>query len=183
MEPKKKGMKREAILKAATDIIRSQGVEHLTLDAVAQEAGVSKGGLLYHFPNKEELIQGMVQGLTRTFISHFEKRVAEDQEEDGKWSRAYVNATYTGLEEGQDMDAALSASLFTNPKLLTELQTEYGNWQKKIENDGLDPVLSSIIRLAVDGLWFSEMFGLAAPDAELKKRIIEELNVWTKEKK
>ncbi|WP_415841676.1 TetR/AcrR family transcriptional regulator, partial [Paenibacillus macerans] len=61
MDGSKKASKRNAILQAAAKVARESGVEHLTLDAVAQEAGVSKGGLLYHFPNKEELISGMVK--------------------------------------------------------------------------------------------------------------------------
>jgi AcrR family transcriptional regulator len=33
----------------------------LTLDVVAQAAGVSKGGLLYHFPSKESLLGALAQ--------------------------------------------------------------------------------------------------------------------------
>ena len=37
--------------------IKEEGVVKLTLEAVAQRAGVSKGGLLYHYPSKEALIK------------------------------------------------------------------------------------------------------------------------------
>ncbi|MGG1618850.1 hypothetical protein ACIFQM_07675 [Paenibacillus sp. NRS-1782] len=33
----------------------------------------------------------------------------------------------------------------------------------------------SMVRLAIDGLWFAEMFGLAPPNEELRKKITEEL--------
>ena len=33
----------------------------MTLDGVAQAAGVSKGGLLYHFPSKESLLGALAQ--------------------------------------------------------------------------------------------------------------------------
>lgn len=49
--------KRTTILQVACRLVRKLGASHLTLDAVAKEAGVSKGGLLYHFPTKEALIQ------------------------------------------------------------------------------------------------------------------------------
>ncbi|HZB75928.1 MAG TPA: TetR family transcriptional regulator, partial [Solirubrobacteraceae bacterium] len=41
--------RREALLDAAIRVIRRDGAQKLTLDAVAAEAGVSKGGILYHF--------------------------------------------------------------------------------------------------------------------------------------
>ena len=52
--------KRIQLLQAAAAIVDEQGSEYLTLDAVAKKAGVSKGGLLYHFKNKFALIQGLV---------------------------------------------------------------------------------------------------------------------------
>ena len=44
---------RQAILEAAERVVTEAGAAHLTLDAVAGKAGVSKGGLLYHFPSKK----------------------------------------------------------------------------------------------------------------------------------
>lgn len=52
---------RTKILDAAAQIIREVGASRLTLDAVAQRAGISKGGLLYNFPSKDALLQGMIQ--------------------------------------------------------------------------------------------------------------------------
>ncbi|MDO8275460.1 MAG: TetR/AcrR family transcriptional regulator, partial [Serpentinimonas sp.] len=43
---------RNALLEATNTVILRDGIAHLTLEAVAKEAGVSKGGLLYHFPSK-----------------------------------------------------------------------------------------------------------------------------------
>ena len=36
------------------------------MEATAAKAGVSKGGLLYHFASKEMLAQGVIDGLLRT---------------------------------------------------------------------------------------------------------------------
>ena len=52
---------RERILEAADTIARERGVANLTLDLVAEQAAVSKGGLLYHFTTKEALLAGMVE--------------------------------------------------------------------------------------------------------------------------
>src|SRR3954471_11173426 len=54
---------RERILDAAAELVSEVGSGRLTLDAVAERAGLSKGGLLYNFPTKEALLQGMVERL------------------------------------------------------------------------------------------------------------------------
>ena len=58
---------RDAILDAAEMVVRDIGAAHMTLDAVAERAGVSKGGLIYHFPAKETLLAAMVSRLLRRF--------------------------------------------------------------------------------------------------------------------
>ncbi|MBQ0819063.1 helix-turn-helix transcriptional regulator, partial [Microvirga sp. HBU67558] len=51
---------RERILDAAAELVSEIGSGRLTLDTVAERAGLSKGGLLYNFPTKDALLQGMV---------------------------------------------------------------------------------------------------------------------------
>ena len=55
------GPARERILEAAERVVAEIGAARLTLDVVAQAAGVSKGGLLYHFPSKESLLGALAQ--------------------------------------------------------------------------------------------------------------------------
>src|SRR5262245_35811257 len=44
---------RNAILDAAEAVVARMGVAAMTFEEVAKEAGVSKGGVLYHFRSKE----------------------------------------------------------------------------------------------------------------------------------
>ena len=60
------GMKRTetslqgVLLDAAEAVVARQGIANLTLEAVAAEAGISKGGLLHHFRTKDRLIEALV---------------------------------------------------------------------------------------------------------------------------
>lgn len=56
-----RGATRERIMEAATAVAHAVGPAHLSLEAVAEQAGVSKGGLLYHFPTKASLIKAIVE--------------------------------------------------------------------------------------------------------------------------
>jgi AcrR family transcriptional regulator len=61
---------RNAILNTAQGLIETEGLNALTLERVARDAGLSKGGLLYHFSSKEQLIEACVERL----ISRLTKR-------------------------------------------------------------------------------------------------------------
>ena len=53
---------RERILEAAERVVGDVGAARMTLDGVAQAAGVSKGGLLYHFPSYSHIVQAALAG-------------------------------------------------------------------------------------------------------------------------
>src|SRR2546427_10493234 len=48
------------LLDAAEAVVVRQGISNLTLDAVAAEAGMSKGGLLDYFPTKDRLVEALL---------------------------------------------------------------------------------------------------------------------------
>lgn len=54
---------RESVLDAFEGILIDEGERSATMDATARAAGVSKGGLLYHFGSKEALEAGLLQRL------------------------------------------------------------------------------------------------------------------------
>ncbi|CAH1202760.1 HTH-type transcriptional regulator BetI [Paenibacillus plantiphilus] len=166
--------RRHAVLTAASYIVKNHGVEKLTLEAVAKEAGISKGGLLHHFPSKEALLIGMVEELTDHFVADVTARAANAAASAGKWSRAYMEATFDDINKG-GISTAFTASLYANPDLLVKLERVYSDWQKNMENDGIDPVQATIVRLAADGLWFSELFGLGKIDEDLREKVIHSL--------
>ncbi len=155
---------RQRLLVAAAQIIQAQGTESLTLEAVALVAGVSKGGLLYHFPNKAALITGMIEGLLHAFGLAIEQELMlVEGPVAGRWLRAYLRATFTPAGQQLELTAGLLAAVAADPALLEPLRARYELWQQLVVADGLDPTLATIIRLALDGLWMADLLGLAAP--------------------
>lgn len=56
---------RQQLLDVTAQVLADKGTAHLTLDLVAREAGVTKGGLLHHFPNKNALLEALCDELLR----------------------------------------------------------------------------------------------------------------------
>lgn len=173
--------RRQDLLVAAAAIVNHEGASKLTLDAVAQKAGVSKGGLLYHFPTKEELVKAMVREMGDSFIQSINHSVQSNH--GMKWSEAYAKATFEANDNENEMSSALLAAIFTNPQLLQSFQEGYEQIQENIMNSESDPVAATILRLAADGLWFAETFGLAPIESDLKKQVYDRLVALIRESK
>ena len=174
--------KKKSILIAAADIVKEEGVAKLTLEAVAKKAGLSKGGLLYHYSNKEALIKGMVQDWTYNYFNSIETLIKNNTKSKvSSWTDAYIKATLSDLNNDKRLSSALIAAMFTNPSLLEEYKKEYHILLGKLMNDDIDPIKVTIIRLAIDGFWFSEIFELSPLDEKLKNGVIHKLSRMIKE--
>ena len=174
--PKSGENSRREILNAANQIVINLGVESLTLEATARAAGLSKGGLLYHFPTKQALIEGMIRHYLQRFESDLQssaRSIPTDQR--GRLTRAYLETTFADNERTPRLNAGLLAAIATDPSLLSPVQESFADWVAVLDQDQLDPVTATIIRLAADGLWLVELFGLAPPDAEMKGRVQQAL--------
>lgn len=167
--------KKQYILESAASIINEQGADYLTLDAVAKKAGVSKGGLLYHFKSKEGLIQELVNYANNLYQEKVNKYVNSDSDESGQWLNAFIEVTREHRTENAPITSGMLAAQGSNKLLLSPLRESYQDWQNHIESDGLDEVDATIIRLAVDGLWLSEIFGISAIDEKMREQVIQRL--------
>ncbi|WP_049556786.1 TetR/AcrR family transcriptional regulator [Nonomuraea sp. SBT364] len=149
-------MRRDELLDAAEDLLCDQGSAALTLSAVADRAGVSKGGLLYHFATKEALIKGMVERL----IQEFDELLAA--QDDATYTERYVGATLAAVRQGKLRRWAVVTGASGNIFLLAPLREAMTRWHREELADEPDPLASQVVRLACEGLW-----DVASHDPEL----------------
>ena len=159
-----RGDTRAKLLDAAGAVIRRDGPQALTLDAVAAQAGVSKGGLLYHFRSKRELLDGLVG----RWMDDFQRDI---DAESGNFARRYVAANDGAHAEEVGMLAALVA----DPQVLAAVRDRHETWQDRVATEGGDPVDATVARLAADGLWLADLLGTAPPRGELRERVLARL--------
>ena len=166
---------RATILDAAFRVARGGG-GRFTVDAVAREAGVSKGAVLHHFPSKEALAGGMLEQQLDEFDALIERRLAEEPEgETGRWLRAYVRASFEMGAGDPAVNDALLAAMATEPGLLSSFEGRFESWRRRAEADGVDRTRANLVRLAVDGLATAESFGIGAPEGEEREDLLEAL--------
>jgi AcrR family transcriptional regulator len=145
------------------------------LQAVAQEAGISKGGLLYHFETKEALIEALFEYHNAKFEEKLEEYLTLEGDKPGAFLRAYAKASIDQMSYPEN--ASLYASLFAAEEKYASahklMREKYISWQRKIDQSGLDLDWAMLLRFTVDGLWFSEMNRYATPDPEQRDKIVE----------
>jgi AcrR family transcriptional regulator len=162
---------RDRLLDAAAEVLLSEGAEALTLEAVARRAGVSKGGLFYHFPTKQALVAAMVERLTQDF----DRALAKAGSGPGDFLRAYLELTVPEQHTAADVHpdrvtAALLAAVLVDPAGLAPLRERFAAWQARLVEDGIDPAAATAIRLAVDGWWAARLLGLGEPGPGLHEQ-------------
>lgn len=166
---------RNLIFEACGRILRRHGLTDLTLEKVAGEAGLSKGGLLYHFPNKAALIKALFEYHNNIFETRLEALAKEEGDDAGTWLRAYAKASIEQISDPGN--AGLYASLFAAEERYASahalMRRKYLLWQRQVEECGPDPAWATLVRLPVDGLWFAEMHHYAPPDKERRAPIVD----------
>ena len=176
---------RSRILDAAERRLLSSGPAGLVLEAVAKQAGVSKGGLLYHFPNKEALVDGLTDRMLAEFDHTQEHLHGVDPSQSGAWARAYLGSTldHNGAparESGQLM-AGILAGIGGQPERLATVRERFREWQERLAHDDVDAVRATIVRLASDGLWLSALLGLPQLEETLSRQVVNALDAMTRD--
>lgn len=171
---------RERLLNAAEQVVTRDGVANFTLDAVAREAGVSKGGLLYHFPSKSAMVIAIVERLAKRCDSEHARAMDATPAGPGAFTRAYLTARMRPLDEREALiHTALLAAAGTDPQYLEPFRKRLSEWQSRLENDGIDPALAMVVRLAIDGLCLGELLGVPVPAGPLRQRVLDLLTQMT----
>jgi AcrR family transcriptional regulator len=162
---------RGRLLDAAVAVVRRDGAQSLTLEKVAAQAGVSKGGLLYHFKSKRELLDAMVE----RWLDEWQAQIDRDKGEEG-FLTGYVHATHLGGAGPAEREAefGLIAALIAEPAVLEVVRERFDRWQEEVVAAS-DPVQATVARLATDGLWFADLLGFAPPRGELREQVMARL--------
>ncbi|GAA2595626.1 TetR/AcrR family transcriptional regulator [Actinomadura fulvescens] len=163
---------RDRILDAVERMLIAGGADAVRLDAVAAEAGVSKGGLLHHFGSKRALVEGVLDRL----VERFEAELPPPGSPPGAFTRAWLEATIPAADVPADdgfdrVSVALLAGVSGGPEVLDALRRRYELWQRRIAGDGLDPATATLVRLAVDGWWLARLLDLAPPHDDLHREV------------
>jgi AcrR family transcriptional regulator len=151
---------RRTLLTTAARMIARHGTG-VSLDLIAREAGVSKGGLLHHFPSRERLLLGVVTHLFEEFDAALSRVADPTDKAPGSFTRAWIRATFDDLSDRRlaHERATLVGVLSTVPEATDRIQAEGKRWDDHLARDGLDTQRLMLILRACDGALTASLYG------------------------
>ena len=161
----------DPILDAAERVAQRDGVGRVTLDAVAAEAGLSKSGLIHHYPSKDALIGAMVLRMINAWGDACDASIARRAGEHAGAARGLIDACFEcpkseGGGESQDEEdsrrgCVVIAALVHDAKHIEPVRKVHRRIDSKLAADKLPPGLADVVHLALNGMWFNWVFNLS----------------------
>ncbi|WP_328993254.1 TetR/AcrR family transcriptional regulator [Kribbella sp. NBC_01245] len=156
---------RTKILDAAFRLAgREGGSVDITFDATAQEAGVTKGGVQYHFHTRDELVLAVCEYVAERVEEAMVTWLGKPFEETTAQERIHAYIAVVAAGRISRADLAVFVESLANPDLGAPWEAVMGRWLKVddvVDQDLRVRLLSA--RLAADGLWIAEATGVLVP--------------------
>lgn len=139
-------------LQAYADLLREEGERAATIDAVAARAGVSKGGVLYHFPSKEALGEGLLEWFHEVSAEGL-KEMAGDPEGP---SRHYVRTSWITSEQDDDpvYRAVLRLAQASWQPAIDAIEQVHQAWGELVREEVGNDAVADAILLIGEGLYY-----------------------------
>jgi AcrR family transcriptional regulator len=161
---------RRNLLDEARKLAVEEGLASVTMQAVSEAAGVTKGGCIHHFPSKKDLIEAVFDELLEGIDRDIEGRIARDPEPYGSFTRAFINSVFDKNERVNGGHwAPLTISALTDPHLRT-LVADWANARAERHSATDGDMHLRIARFAADGVWLANLYRIHIPDPEKLKQ-------------
>lgn len=169
---RKKEIDRDRVLDAAEVVILESDGRDFTLDAVAKQAGISKGGLVYHFPTKDALVRAALEREVARFEAAVGQRLEGQTLDPFQMVLAHIDEALSEDAAATKKAAFLVTALVHAPEMMEPAKRYYRTL--------LDPLLSDTdaahdIRhalLAVEGIFLLRGLGFVEVSAEEHKSVL-----------
>lgn len=162
---------RNAALDAAFAIIARDGPGRLTLDAIARESGLSKGGVMHQFRTKEAVLKALLERQ----MAHFEQfatpyRAKARAESENPELATELATVREAANTPNSAALALLAAMVENPDLMALPRASDEKTIAAIKAEATDPDLAMLRWAAARGLLLGELFGMSPlPKAERER--------------
>jgi len=167
---------RGKILEAAIRVIDRDGVTAVTFDSVASEAGVTRGGMMYHFKSRDALIQAINQHLADQWEANLLANAGKPVEHTSAHER-YVAFARNSTRLATRAELLFCLEGAKNPELTPPWDRILDTWAAPAPDDIDDAQALSrfIARLAADGLWVYESLSNKPMPEAVRLRVAEKI--------
>jgi len=166
---------KESILDAAERVIMRQGMANTTIEGVAAEAGISKGGLFYHFTSKKDMLMQLMDRYERNFTAMRRDIYEALPESPTRFLKATVLACVHDPARKEHGNISSVLSLLDDVDMRQRVFEMKLRIFEEVARESQSPEKAMLALFATDGLWLTELFGKEVISRELLDKVIAQL--------
>ena len=163
----------DKVLDAAEAVLARDGIGSLTMDAVAREAAVSKGGVLHHFRSKDAL----VSSLALRKLKRLQEGVDAAQAQLAGLPQAvlrgmvdYARATYGGDD---NFSRPMLVAAVEHSESLAVFQGMFAEIFAEVRQETSSPEVATALLFATIGLQVARTLGFARLEADEARAVFD----------
>lgn len=166
---------RAKALDAVMAVIKRDGVTAVTFDAIAEETGLTRGGLLYHFPSREHLMREAHKHIASQWEAEMQEIAGGSDAPPKVRYAAYIR---TCANTANRVQLLLMLESMDDPELGRPWRDVHDRWAPPVPDDDSKAAQDLFLaRLAAEGLWIHEAITKRPLSADLKEKILRKLIV------
>lgn len=168
--------KKHEILDAAVALIEADGLEAVSYDALAAVSGMSKSGIIYHFPSRHEILRGIHEHLAQKWEEDMERAAGgpADTLDEAARLRAVV---ISQSESATKAELLLELDARSNPEFAAIWAAVNDRWvpsPKGLENDA-ELRSRYLVKVLADGLWMHDYVHEPALTKQQRKALTDQI--------
>lgn len=171
----RKKFDREEMILTARRIVAEEGAARLTLAAVAERIGGTKGAIMHWFPTKDALVEAVLSHLCADWDARFE---AEQAAAPMGTLAPYLAVTRRDDPEVATYGAAVALAVAESPQRAEPVRAAYARYGAAILSEAEaseDPVGHVVAWLASEGASLMATFRMFDLPADLRARVFDRL--------
>lgn len=165
---------RAQILDAANRTITRLGLNGATIDQIAAEANLTKGGVLYYFSNKEDIISAAIARQDELLMARRDAILATLPDKQRGVLRASVMSILEFLDD-PFVDSHSVVGLLGVPVYRNALATVVRRFFLNLSKPPMDKALVGTILCILNGMWIDKIFSASVVPPSLHKKAVKEL--------
>ena len=166
-----------AILDAAETVVTRDGAANLTIDAVANEAHISKASVVYDYKSKQQLIKSMVKRIMQESIEQIDAAQTE-QGAEGR-IQAHINVYASEISNIHRAVATQLCSSWMNDEELLSILNEYFRKEIFLFSEEVPKNYGPLLAfLALEGLRSIECLGSYSWRGGEREQLLAAIGQW-----
>jgi AcrR family transcriptional regulator len=171
---------REIILKAAESLVQKQGAGNLTYDNLVKESGVTRGGITYHFPTKDELLRALLERDMQQWAAMEVQLRPKMENQRAAGLIASIRAMTQSSEDQKRFIAGMLSAVTHDQNLLQPVRDHHEQLYGNLKGTKQD-IDCIILELAAVGLFWQDITRCHEFPPAIRKKISTRLEALAKE--